>query len=230
MVAKQAPGGGRATNSTVGVGAPQAPIGSHSTADSSATKLGSQWLVMNNGEVVKKNKGARLKTINIGVFSEDELLPLDTQRAKDHIEDLKIDQSRVTLLEKMQRSTATNSTTAGGNAQFLKYPEAVHSTCKKLDEEVAAAITTKKEIKILVATVVNTTRGLVKWDRSNGRVKPLIGNKASQTTADKYRSFKPTQTEVEEVAFIKDTKVPSPDRSRFEHMSPMSELKEMTIS
>jgi len=79
---------------------------------------------------------------------------------------------KTTLAQKLKDSSTANvPSVEEGNTQFLRYLEAVYSTSKKLDEEVAAAINTKKEIMALVATLANTTRGLIRWGKLSGRVK-----------------------------------------------------------
>jgi len=79
---------------------------------------------------------------------------------------------KTTLAQKLNdSSTAYVPSVEEGNTQFLRYLEAVCSTSKKLDEEVAAATNTKKGIKALVATQANTTRGLIRWGNLRGRVK-----------------------------------------------------------
>lgn len=47
------------------------------------------------------------------------------------------------------------------NARFYKFLDAVYSTTKKLDAEVAAATNTKKEIKTLVSSLSNSMKGLI---------------------------------------------------------------------
>jgi hypothetical protein len=80
---------------------------------------------------------------------------------------------KTTLAQKLKvASTADVPSVEVGNTQFLRHLEAVYSTSRKLDEEVAAAVNTKKEIKALVATLANATRGLIKWGKLSGRVEP----------------------------------------------------------
>lgn len=84
--------------------------------------------------------------------------------------------------------TATTPDPAEGNAQFLKCLEAVYNTSKKLENEVASATTTKKEIKTLVATLSNDTKGLMHWGKSTGRVKNQMISRCCQagTTVSTY--------------------------------------------
>lgn len=99
-----------------------------------------------------------------------------------------------------------------------------------MESEVAAATNTKKEIKALVATLANVTKGLIKWGKITGRVKPPTGSKASQTDSCLDIGISgATRREAEEIQIVlaSVTKVPSTNKSRFEFMGIVSELKEM---
>lgn len=92
------------------------------------------------------------------------------------------------LAQKLKASSTVDvPSVEEGNTQFLRYLDAVYSTSKKLEEEVAAATNTKKEIKALVATLASTTRGLIKWGRLSGRVEPKqMISKTTQTGKEEY--------------------------------------------
>lgn len=77
---------------------------------------------------------------------------------------------------------ANNQDIASCNAHFLKYLQSTYTSVKKLETEVAKAINTKKEIKILTATLATATANLIKWSRLAGKVTPAISSEKRQTT------------------------------------------------
>lgn len=121
------------------------------------------------------------------------------------------------LSERLLLSSATQKASAEVNALFQKCLEAVYSTARKLEVEVAAATNTKKEIKALVANLSQETKGLIKWGRESGRVK-LTATKGSQTeeVRTKVRQTQTGQTTKMSRNAENSTPVNSPTRTRSE--------------
>lgn len=117
--------------------------------------------------------------------------------------------------ERMQQSAVANTESSEGNAQFMKYLQAVYAAVKKLELEVTIAPNTKKEIKAATVSLTSATSNLVKWGRIFGRLNPVTRSKECQMDMANMDSEGTTKGAIG-----------SPDRSRFEEAGAIQYLKD----
>jgi len=122
------------------------------------------------------------------------------------------------------------------NARFFKYLQQTYSVTKSLDDEVAAATNTKREIKTLVVQLSANVKGLIQWGRFTGKVNVSTSSRGNQT--DLGPSVLPPTNEVppeSKTAGVPSgpppgpasvSKIPSPDRTRFELLAAIEGLRQ----
>lgn len=148
------------------------------------------------------------------------------------------------LENKLIASSTTNQssyhevTMEEANARFLKYLQQTYNVSKSLDEEVAAAFNTKREIKTLIAQLSNTVRGLIQWGRQTGKVSVSTSSRGTQTDpgppVKEHPATKTTEAllgshigKVLSSVPAPEDIVPSPDRTRFELPAAIEGLRQM---
>lgn len=122
------------------------------------------------------------------------------------------------------------------NARFFKYLQQTYSVAKSLDDEVAIATNTKREIKTLIAQLSTNVKGLVQWGRLTGKVNVSTSSRGNQT--DLGPSVLQPTNEVPPESKTTGVpsgpqpgstpagKIPSPDRTRFELLAAIEGLRQ----
>jgi hypothetical protein len=112
---------------------------------------------------------------------------------------------------------------------------------KTLDEEVAAASNTKREIKTLITQLTNSARGLIQWGRHTGKVSANTSNRGTQTDQEPPELLPTTKehpkttealpgshiTKATSARSTLENLVPSLDHSRFEIPAAIKALHQM---
>jgi len=182
--------------------------------------VGHQWTAAGSGSFQK----------SLSITTDNAQLPTEKGNIGETMTQLHGITTAGSLEKKLLASSSSSqqevATTEESNARFLKHLQQVYNLSKGLDEEVAAAPNTKREIKALIAQLSSSVRGLIQWGRLTGKVSVSTSSRGIQTDTDKTKmstvkratevKTSPHKGNVVGVMLAAEDSVPSPDRSRFE--------------
>jgi len=114
------------------------------------------------------------------------VVPKDTQRSQAQHGGVKARtlEKRLLASSTTYQPTQHEATIEDAYTRFFKYLQQTYDVSKSLDEEVAAASNTKREIKTLITKLSDSVKGLKQWGRHMGGALANCSNRGTQTEQD----------------------------------------------